>query len=77
MLRYVEIGFFLVPFALYAAWRVLGTRATSGLVWATIAMVAALAATTVWYGLDQGLPRGVAYVPAQLHGDEIVPGHGR
>ena len=34
MLRFAEIGLFLLPFALYAAWRVLGARATAGLLWA-------------------------------------------
>lgn len=77
MLRYAEIGFFLLPFVLYGAWRVLGTRATRGLLWATAALVAALAATTIWYELEHSLPAGTSYEPARLQGGVIVPGHGR
>ncbi len=75
MLRYAEIGFFLLPFLLYVAWRVLGTRATAGLLWATAALAVALAATTVWYELTHSLPAGTRYVPAQIHNGVIVPGH--
>ena len=76
MLRYAEIGFFLLPFLLYAAWRLLGTRATSGLLWTGVVVLVLLAAATVWFGLDRGLPPGARYVPAQLRSGNIVPGHG-
>jgi hypothetical protein len=76
MLRYAEIGFFLLPFGLYAAWWVLGARATAGLVWATVGLVIVLAAVTVWYGLERSLPAGTTYVPAELKGGTVVQGHG-
>jgi hypothetical protein len=76
MLRFAEIGLFLLPFALYGAWRVLGARATVGLIWATAAVVAVLAATIIWYGMENSLPAGTHYVPAQLHDGKIVSGHG-
>lgn len=77
MLRFAEIGFFLLPFVLYVVWRLLGTRATSGLLWATALLLAALAATVVWYGLQNSLPAGTRYMPAEVRGGEIVPGHAR
>jgi hypothetical protein len=76
MLRFAEIGFFFLPFILYLAWRLLGPRATPGLLWATAALVAALAATTLWYGLEHSLPAGSRYVPAKLQNGVVVPGHG-
>ncbi len=76
MLRYAEIGFFLLPFALYATWRVLGTRATPALLWAAAAAVVVLGATVIWYGMENSQPAGTSYVPAQMRGGQIVPGHG-
>ncbi|CAH2600087.1 conserved protein of unknown function [Rhodovastum atsumiense] len=77
MLRLAEIGLFLVPFALYAAWRLLGARASAALVWGTVLAVGLLAGVTVWYGLERSLPAGVQYVPAEIHDGTIVQGHGR
>jgi uncharacterized membrane protein len=76
MLRLAEIGLFLVPFALYAVWRLLGWRASAGLVWATTAILAGLAMTIVWYGLQRSLPAGSRYVPAQLQDTTAAPRHG-
>lgn len=76
MLRFAEIGLFLFPFVLYAAWRVLGARATTGLIWASAVVLAVLAASTVWYGTEHSLPAGTNYVPAKLHDGTIVSGHG-
>jgi len=38
--------------------------------------VAVLAATIIWYGMENSLPAGTRYVPAQLHDGKIVSGHG-
>ena len=76
MLRYAEIGLFLLPFALFGVWWVLGARATRKLVWAAAVAVALLAATTVWYGLGHRLPAGSRYVPAQLSDHAALPRHG-
>ena len=76
MLRLAEIGLFLLPFAMYALWRVLGARSTPFVLWGTLACVLALAGITAWYGLSRALPRGEAYVPARLEDGHIVPGHG-
>ena len=77
MLRLTEIGFFLIPFAAYAAWFVLGSRATTGVVVATALTIGLMAAATIWYGLERSLPPGQPYVPAQMKGGVIVEGHGR
>lgn len=76
MLRFAEFGLFLAPFALYAAWRLLGARATPWLLWSGAAAVAVVAAVLIWYGLARSLPPGTRYVPAQLKGGTIVEGHG-
>jgi len=76
ILRYAEIGLFLAPFALFGVWWALGRRATGRMLWATVAVVAALAATTVWYGLGHRLPAGSRYVPAQLSDHAALPRHG-
>ncbi len=77
MLRFAEIGFFLLPFALFAVWWVLGRRATLRVLLGTAVVVVALAAVTVWYGLENSLPSGTPYVPAEISRDAVVPGHGR
>ncbi len=77
MLRFAEIGFFLLPFVLYVVWRLLGTRATPGLLWATALLLAVLAAVVVWYGMQNSLPAGSRYVPAEVRGGVIVPGHAK
>ena len=47
MLRFAEIGFFLLPFALFAVWWVLGKRATLRVLLGAAVVVVALAAVTV------------------------------
>ena len=76
MLRYAEIGFFPLPFALFGVWWVLGTRATLKMLWAAAVVFALLAATTVWYGLERSLPAGTPYVPAEISHGTVVQGHG-
>lgn len=76
MLRFAEIGLFLAPFVLYAAWRVLGARATGGLIWGGAAVIVLLVASTIWFGLEHSMPAGTRYVPAQMQDGRIVSGHG-
>ena len=75
-MRWAELGLFLSPFLLYAAWRLAAARAQPALLWGAVALVACLAAGTLWYGLTRRLPPGSTYVPAQLEDGRIVPGHG-
>jgi hypothetical protein len=75
MLRFDEIGLFLVPFALFVVWRILGPRMPPWLVWAAAVAVMAMAGGTVWYGLDRRTAPGSIYDPAQLEGGRIISGH--
>ncbi len=75
-MRWAELALFLSPVLLYAAWRVAVARAQPALLWGAIALVACLAAGTLWYGLTRRLPPGTAYVPARIEDGRIVPGHG-
>lgn len=38
--------------------------------------VMALAGMLWWFSLKQSLPPGSHYVPAQLEGGRVIPGHG-
>jgi hypothetical protein len=76
MLRFSEIGLFLVPFVLYGTWLVLGARTPPALVWSAVALIVLLAVGTVWFGLANRLDRGEKYVPAQVVDGQIVEGHG-
>lgn len=76
MLRFSEIGLFLVPFALYASWLVLGRRLPAMLVWGAVALTVAMGVGTVWFGLVNRLGRNETYVPAAVVNGRLVPGHG-
>ena len=76
MLRFTEIGLFLVPFALYLAWRVMGERTPRWAVVGAVGLTLAMAAGTVWFGLVNAIPRDEAYAPAEMVNGEIVAGHG-
>ncbi|MCW3477587.1 DUF6111 family protein [Limobrevibacterium gyesilva] len=76
MLRFTELGLFLVPFALFVTWRIMGPRTPPRLVWAAAVAVLVMAAGTMWYGLNRRIDRSEAYEPAHLEDGRIVPGHG-
>ncbi len=76
MLRFTEIGLFLVPFALYAAWRIMGPRLPPAIFWAALALTAAMAVGTIWFGLTNRLDPDEVYAPAHLENGVIVGGHG-
>ena len=74
MLRFAEIGFFIAPFALYATWLVMGSRAPRWAAWLAVAVTAMVAATAVFYGLRERAAPDLAYAPAHLEDGRIVPG---
>ena len=76
MLRLVEIGLFLSPFALYALWLLVGRRFSARFMWIAVLTLATLSAATIWYGLSRSLPREDRYVPARIENGRIIPGHG-
>jgi hypothetical protein len=76
-MRWAELALFLVPFALYVAWRVATPLARPALMWGAVAIVAALAGSLVVLGLSRRLDPKQAYVPARIEDGRIVPGHAR
>jgi Family of unknown function (DUF6111) len=78
-MRYVEIILFIVPFVVFAAWRM--TAAVGGgpsprVIAASAALVALLFAALLWFHREGALPPDTAYVPATLQDGRIVPAHG-
>ncbi len=73
----VEILLFLLPFAAYGLWRRMnpGTQPSTILLVLAGCGVLLMLGGAFWYGTSRSMPRGTAYVPAQLDGDRIEPGH--
>jgi len=73
----VETLLFLLPFAAYGLWRRMNPQTEPSTILLILAAVGA--ALTIggglWYGESRSLPPGATYVPAQLEGDHIEPGH--
>ena len=78
MLRLVEILLFLLPFAVFAAWRVLAPAggASPRVVAVAVCAVLVLIAFLIWFSRYDTISRGDTYVPAQLERGRIIPGHG-
>ena len=78
MLRLVEILLFLLPFAVFVAWRVLAPAGgpSPRVVAIAVCAVLALIGVLIWFGHYDTIPRGDSYVPAQLQGGRVIPGHG-
>lgn len=75
MLRLSEIALLLMPFAVFAAWRVLGRgRDVPGHALTAAGFALAVCASAlIWFGLSRALPPNTPYVPAQLgHGGRII-----
>ncbi len=75
MLRFTEIGLFLVPFALYVTWLIAGAKTPRWAVWSTVVLTLAMAAGTVWFGLVNAIPPDAGYEPAHIEHGQVVPGH--
>jgi hypothetical protein len=76
MLRFVEIGMFAAPFALYAVWLMVGRRLDSRMFWIAVIGLSVIGAGTVWFGLERSLPPDAVYVPAHIEDGRIVQGRG-
>ncbi len=73
----LELLLFLLPFAAYGLWRRMNPSAepsTIVLVLASLGIVLMLGGA-FWYGLSRSIAPGVDYVPAQIEGGHIAPGH--
>jgi len=74
--RFVELALFIVPFVVFAAWRLLGGGGPSRkLVVTATCIVMALAGALYWFRREEAIAPGMRYVPAQLEDGRIVPGH--
>ena len=76
MLRFAEIGLFLLPLGLYVLWRVLAPRVRPAMLWIATVLIVALAGMAVGYGLKERMDPHDRYVPAHLQDGTIVPGQG-
>ncbi len=75
-MRWAELALFLVPFVLYAAWRVAAAQARVALAFGAVAVaLAVFAAGMIWFDVSRKLSPAQTYVPARIVGGEIVPGH--
>ena len=76
-MRFVEIALFFVPFAVFAAWRVLagGGKPSRKLVVMATCVVMALAGALYWFNREEAIAPGMRYVPAQLEDGRVIPGH--
>jgi hypothetical protein len=74
MLRVLEIGLFLLPFAGYALWLWLGREYTRQMLWGTVGLMLATVMMAAWLELTQAVPPEMVYVPPHMEGDRVVPG---
>lgn len=81
MLRLAELLVFLSPLAAYALWRVTlarGEGPSPRLLLAILAGLLLFGACLAWFGLrGDRLAPGERYVPAELQGGQVLPGHGQ
>lgn len=76
MVGLVEIVLFLLPFVLFAAWRVLAPYASRLTLVLALLGVALVAVSAAWYGRGAHMGWREGYVPAvTLPDGRIVPGH--
>jgi hypothetical protein len=73
--RFAELGMLTLPIVVFIAWRLM---APSGgpprvLVLGVAASVAAMVAILLVFWYQEAASPGAAYVPAELHGEKIVP----
>lgn len=75
-MRWSEAALLVLPFVLFAAWRVAGTHRVwaTRVLWAVVAALVGVAAGGVWLGVSRGEPPGRSYVPAHVQDGRIVGG---
>ncbi len=72
-----QLILFLTPFLAYWLWRRLNPDTEPSAILLVLAScgIVLMVAGSYWFGLSRSMPRDAAYVPAQLEGDRIEPGH--
>ena len=78
MLRAADGALLLAPLAILALYLMTARRGgpSRRAVAVLLAGVVLCGAGLAWYALDERLPPGSRYVPAQLRDGQVVPGHG-
>ena len=76
MIRLIELALFLTPFALFAAWWVLGAAATPRILAAACVALGVLGGGLLWFGTHRQMDPGERYVPAHLENGRILPAIG-
>ncbi len=76
MLRFAEIGLFLLPFGLYLVWRLLGPLVRPALLWFAMTAVLLLAGIAIGYGLHERMDPHTRYRPAHIENGQIIQGTG-
>ncbi|MBN8995503.1 MAG: hypothetical protein J0H63_01380 [Rhizobiales bacterium] len=79
----VNLLFFLLPFAAYAAWLLITRRTIGGagdwprrmILWLAVAGAALMVAVLVVFTSFTGAPPGAVYVPATIVDGKLIPGH--
>ncbi len=75
MIRVLEIGLFVAPFALFALWRLLAPDTELGPRHLTVAalVLAMCLGALVWVRMEDAEPPNTQYVPAHLEGTTVEP----
>jgi peptidoglycan/LPS O-acetylase OafA/YrhL len=77
VIRFVELALFVAPLAIFAVWRVMGTKGgpSRRLVVVSACLLAVAAGVLFWWSQEDALPPGATYAPARLQDGEVVSGH--
>lgn len=76
MLRFAEIGLFLLPIGLFVMWRVLTPHVRPVLLWIAMASVLLLAGVAIGFGLRERMDPQMRYRPAYIENGQIIQGAG-
>ncbi|MDT7951336.1 MAG: hypothetical protein RQ966_07510 [Acetobacteraceae bacterium] len=79
MIRAFELSLFVLPFVLFFVWRrtvATGLAPSRGALLVLLAGLIALGGGLAWTGLRERHREGSRYIPAQMEGGRVVPGHG-
>lgn len=76
-MRLVEVAMFLLPFGLFAGWRLLfpASGPSLRLIVAFLCVVALMAAVLFWLRSREAAPPESTYVPSRLQDGTIAPAH--
>jgi hypothetical protein len=76
MLRFAELGLFLLPFAIFLLWRLLGPHVRPALLWSASVAVVLLAGIAIGFGLHDRMDPHSRYRPAHIENGQIIQGSG-